>query len=175
MFALSLPGDEGFPFLTFPAASARPPTPFVKGGNDALFSTFFDFFRMQKNVEKTERQKFTVFPIFCDFGSPRRRLLAIFGPKTGPRRLLFRCFFENGDFVKIVLPLWWEHNFEGSDPPKIDPESDSERHRRKKMQKIVTGTVSGRTFLSRAWFFVDFGLPAGFQNCQKNAPGQHDA
>ena len=78
---------------------------------------------MQKNVEKTERQKFTFFTIFGDFGSPRRRFLAIFGPKTGPRSLLFRRFFENGDFVKIVLPLWWEHNFEGSDPPKIDPES----------------------------------------------------
>ena len=85
---------------------------------------------MQKNVEKTERQKTTFFAIFGDFGSPRRRFLAIFGPKTGPRRLLFRCFFENVDFLKIVLPLWWEHSFQGSDPPKISPETDSERQRR---------------------------------------------
>ena len=70
------------------------------------FSFFFDFFRMQKNVEKTERQKSTFFTIFGDFESPRRQSLATFGPKIGPRRLLFRCFFENGDFVKIVLPLW---------------------------------------------------------------------
>ena len=60
---------------------------------------------MQKNVEKTDRQKYIFFAIFGGFGSPRRRFLAIFGPKTGPRRLLFRCFLENGDFVKIVLLL----------------------------------------------------------------------
>ena len=105
MIALSLPGPEGFPFLTFLAASARPPTPSVQTRVTAFFSFFFDFFRMQKNVEKTERQKFTFLAIFSDFGSPRRRFLAIFGAKTGPRRLLFRCFFENGDFVKIVLSL----------------------------------------------------------------------
>ena len=71
----------------------------------ALFSTFFGFFRMQKNVEKTSHQKTILLALFLDFGSPRRRFLAIFNAKTGPRRLLFRCFFENGDFVKIVLPL----------------------------------------------------------------------
>ena len=119
---------------------------------------------MQKNVEKTERQKFIFFTMFGDFGTPRRRFLAIFGPKTGPRRLLFRCFFENGDFVKIVLPLWREHNFEGSDPPKIDPESDSERHRQEKSTKIASGAVSGRTFSLPGLFFVDFGPPAGAQN-----------
>ena len=125
---------------------------------------------MQKNVEKTERQQFTFFTIFGDFGSPRRRFLVIFGPKTGPRRLLFRCFFENGDFVKIVLPLWWEHNFEGSDPPKIDPESDSERHRQEKSTKMTSGTVSGRTFSLPGPFFVDFGVPAGSQNRRKTRP-----
>ena len=46
-----------------------------------------------------------LFYVFCDFGWPRRRFLSIFGPKTGARRLLFRCFLENGDFVKIVLLL----------------------------------------------------------------------
>ena len=71
-----------------------------------VFSHFLRFFRMQKNVEKTSHQKTTFFALFLDFGSPRRRFLAIFNAKTDPRRLLFRCFFENGDFVKIVLPLW---------------------------------------------------------------------
>ena len=127
---------------------------------------------MQKNVEKTERQKSTFFAIFGDFGSPRRRFLAIFGPKTGPRRLLFRCFFENGDFVKIVLPLWWEHSFGGSDPPKIGPESDSERQRREKTTKIASGAVSGRTFSPPGPFFVDFGLPAGSPKSPKNHPGK---
>ena len=125
---------------------------------------------MQKNVKKTERQKSTVFNIFGDFGSPRRCCLAIFGPTTGSRRLLFRCFFENGDFVKIVLPLWWEHNFEGSDPPKIDPESDSEQHRREKSTKIASGAASGRTFSLPRPFFVDFRVPAGSQNRPKIVP-----
>ena len=125
---------------------------------------------MQKNVEKTERQKSTFFTIVGDFGLPRQRFLAIFGPKTDPRSLLFRCFFEKGDFVKIVLPLWWEHNFEGSDPPKIDPESDSERHRREKSTKIASGAVSGRTFSLPGPFFVDFRVPAGSQNRPKTVP-----
>ena len=111
-----------------------------------FFPIFFDFFRIEKNVEKTNRQKSTFFALFCDFGSPRRQFLAVFGPKTAPRRLRFRCFFENGDFVKIVLPLWWEHNFQGSDPPKIGPESGSERHRQEKTTKIGSGAASGRIF-----------------------------
>ena len=99
-----LPEGEGFPFLTFPAASARPPTLPVEVELAPFFRLFSFFFRMQKNAEKTEPQKFTFFSIFGAFGSPRRQFLAIFGPKTGPRRLLFRRFFENGDFVKIALP-----------------------------------------------------------------------
>ena len=125
---------------------------------------------MQKNVEKTEPQKTTFFSIFGAFGSPRRRFLAIFGTKTGPRRLLFRRFFENGDFVKIVLPLWREHNFQGSGPPKIGSESGSERHRREKSTKIASGAVSGRTFSFPGSFFVDFGVPAGSQKSLKTDP-----
>ena len=45
------------------------------------------------------------------------------GPGMTVWRLLFRCFFENGDFLKIVLSLWWEHSFQGSDRPKIGPVS----------------------------------------------------
>ena len=54
--------------------------------------------------------------------------------------------FRKIDFLKIVLPLWWEHDFEGSDPPKIGPESDSERQRQEKSIKIASVGVSGRTF-----------------------------
>ena len=78
--------------------------------------------------------------------------------------------FENDDFAKIMLPLWSEHNFEGSDPPKIGPESDSERRRQVKTTKTACGVVSGRTFSPLGSFFVDFGLPAGPQNRQKTAP-----
>ena len=120
---------------------------------------------MQKNVEKTERQKFTFFTIFGDFGSPRRRFLGIFGPKTGAQRLHFRCFFENGDFVKIVLPLWWEHSFRVSDPPKIDPDSDSERQRQEKTTKTASGDVSGRTFSLAGPFWSILGFRLGPENC----------
>ena len=111
---------------------------------------------MPKNVEKTDRQKSTFFALFCDFGSPWRRFLAVFDVKTAPRRLLFRGFFENGDFVKIVLPLWWKHSFQGSDRPKIGPESDSERYRQGKTTKTDAGAVLGRNFSALGPFFVDF-------------------
>ena len=95
---------EGLPFLSFPPAVRGSPYPTATPREIVFFSIFFDFFRVEKNVEQNDRQKITFFALFCDFGSPRRRFLAVFGPKTGPRRLLFRCFFENGDFVKIALP-----------------------------------------------------------------------
>ena len=129
---------------------------------------------MQKNLEKMDGQKIDFFRQFWRFLDLRRRFLTIFGPKTGSRRLLFRCFFENGDFVKIVLPLWWEHNFQGSDPPKIGSESDSERHRREKSTKIASGALSGRTFSLPGSFLVDFGLPAGTQNIAKTSPGKKE-
>ena len=68
---------------------------------------------------------------FSDLGSPRRRFCAILGTKNVARRMFYRCFSENGDFVKIELPLWREHNFERPHPPKIDPEGDSEHKKDK--------------------------------------------
>ena len=66
-----------------------------------------------------------------------------------------------------MLPLWWEHSFEGSDPPKIGSETDSERQRREKTQKIGSGTVSGRTFSAAGPFLVYFLGPAGSQKWLK--------
>ena len=68
------------------------------------FLVFCVFFRPNSDLT-FDRSKNIFFDVFCDFGWPRRRFLAIFCPKTGARRLLFRCFLENGDFVKIVLLL----------------------------------------------------------------------
>ena len=98
---MNVPGRFTLPFL--PAGRPRIAVPYRGIRASVLFSDFFDFFRVEKNVEKTDRQKTTFFALFCDFGSPRRRFLAVFGPETGPRGLLFRRFFENGDFVKIAL------------------------------------------------------------------------
>ena len=93
-----------------------------------------------------------------------RRFSAILDPKTDPRSLLFRCFFENGAFVKIVLPLWWEHSFQGLDLPKIDLEIDCERQRRTTSKKIASEAVSERTFLIPGSFLVDFRVPLGSQD-----------
>ena len=162
------PGRGSLPYL--PGGLRKTAVPSRGIGTCALFSTFSVFFGASKNVEKMDGQKINFFRKCWRFWGLRRRFLAIFGLKTGPRRLLFRCFFENGDFVKIVLPLWWEHNFQGSDLPKIGSESDSERHRQEKSTKIASGAVSGRTFSLPGSFFVDFGLPAGSQNRPKTGP-----
>ena len=95
----AVPGRFTLPF--HPAGLRQTAVPYRATGDSALFSDFFRFvWHCKKPLKKTSLQKL----LFCDFGSPRRRFLAIFGPKTGPRMLLFRCFFENGDFVKIALP-----------------------------------------------------------------------
>ena len=81
-----------------------------QAGSKSLFLRFF-FVRIL--VGLLNDPKYHFFGKFVDFWSPRRRFSIILGSKTGPRGLLFRCFFKNGDFVEIVLPLWWEHSFQG--------------------------------------------------------------
>ena len=73
-------------------------------------------------------------------------------------------FFENGDFVKIVLPLWWEHSFQGLGLPKIDLEIDCERQRRTTSKKIASDAVSERAFSVPGSFLVDLGIPLGSQD-----------
>ena len=92
---------ESLPLLTSPPDPRRPSIR-TRGTNTR------DFFRFFSAVEKTVKkrsQKIDFFRKFWRFWCLRRRCSVIFGLKTGPRRLLFRCFFESGDFVKIVLPL----------------------------------------------------------------------
>ena len=114
---------------------------------------------------KKRMVKKSTFPAnFGDFWSSDVDFQQVLVPKQVPGDYFFGVFFENGDFVKIVLPPWREHNFQGSDPPKNDPEGDSERHRQEKTTKIASGAVSGRTFSLPGPFFVNFGLPAGIQN-----------
>ena len=98
------------------------------------------------------------------FGHPGVVVLVPFGPNTHPRRRIFQHFLGNGALAKIVFPLWWKHNFEGSDPQKIGPESDSERHRQENTTKNASGAVSGRMFLAPGPFLVDFWAALGSQN-----------
>ena len=73
-------------------------------------------------------------------------------------------FFENGDFLKIVLPLWWEHSFQGLDLRKIDIEIDCERQRCTTSKTIASDAISERTVSVPGSFLVDFGVPLGSQD-----------
>ena len=103
-----------------------------------------------------EIYRFLVAPasIFDDFGSQNR----------SPQPTFSAFFFKNSDFVKIVLPLWWEHSFQGLDLPKIDLEIDCERQRRTTSKKIASDAVSERTFSVPGSFLVDFGVQLGSQD-----------
>ena len=73
-------------------------------------------------------------------------------------------FFKNGDFVKIVLPLWWEHSFQGLDLPKIDLEIDCERQRHTTLKKIASDAVSEHTLSVPGSFLLDLGVALGSQD-----------
>ena len=85
-------------------------------------------------------QKNTWFstPFFLDFSWFWR-------PKTTPKSRFFRCFFENGDFVKIIVFLKENCYFSGFEPPKNDPKSMPKRtrkkHRKKTSQKSILASV----------------------------------
>ena len=71
------------------------------------------------------------------------------GPPRGVGSSLLQCLGDYADFAKIMLPLWREHHFRRSCPPKIDPKSDAERQRQRKLTKIVpTATESDRVRLT---------------------------
>ena len=90
-------GELASPYLSAGLCADRRSEP--RYGSSRVFSVFFG---ARKNGQKTDGQKIDFFRKSWRFWCLRRRFLAIFGLKTGSRRLLFRCFFENGDFVKIV-------------------------------------------------------------------------
>ena len=64
------PVPEGFPFLTFPAASARPPTLPVEVGLASVFQLFSFFSVVKKTLKKRNVKKSTFFAIFGDFWAP---------------------------------------------------------------------------------------------------------
>ena len=109
-------------------------------------------------------QKISFFVHFGVLGVSPRAFLAEFGQFGVPFWIKIRENRENGDFVKIVLPLWWEHSFQGLDLPKIDLEIDYERQRRTTSKKIASDAVSERTFSVPGSFLVDFGVQLGSQD-----------
>ena len=63
------PVPEGFPFLTFPAASARPPTLPVEVELAPFFRLFPFFFVLKKTLKKWMVKKSTFSANFSDFGA----------------------------------------------------------------------------------------------------------
>ena len=98
---------------------------------------FFDFLAIQKIIKKSTPQKIDFFGIFCDFLHFFLEFWAILGPFWGPQE----GKSENRDFVKIVLPPRREHDFQGSDPPKIDLESRKTIFAAKIDEKALPGTA----------------------------------
>ena len=62
-----------------------------------------------------------------------------------------------------MLPLWREHNYQGSGPPKINPKTDSERQRHKKTQKIASTPSPDALFQPRARFWLILGSRPGLR------------
>ena len=160
---LSVPGRVSLPYP--PAGRAHSvgrPSPSASRRHPHSF--FNPCFFVRISVGHVDGPTNHFFEKFLDFWWSRRRFSTILGPKTGPRGSLFRCFFKNDDFVEIVLPLWWEHSFQGLDLPKIDLEIDCERQRRTTSKKIASDAVSERTFSVPGSFLVDFGVQLGSQD-----------
>ena len=84
------------------------------------------------------------WPFWIHFGVPRREKVKIV-------------------IMKIVLPPKREHDFQGSDPPKIDLESRKTPF----AAKIDENALPGTAFLGKSRFLVIFGLPRGTQKCVK--------
>ena len=118
---------------------------------------FFDFLTIQKIIKKSTPQKIDFFGNFGDFWYLFHQLLTILGPFWGPQE----GKGENRDFVKIVLPPRREHDFQGSDPPKIDLESRKTTF----AAKINIKTLPVTAFWGKSRFLVILGLPGGTQKC----------
>ena len=64
------PGPEGFPFLTFPAASARPPTLPVEVDMATVFRLFSIFFACKKTLKKRIVKNSLFSPFLAFSGRP---------------------------------------------------------------------------------------------------------
>ena len=91
------PGPEGLPFLTFPAASARPPTLPAEAGLAPFFRLFSIFFACKKTHDFRLLKKLlflAILAIFCASGVEFRRFWV-------PKRVPGGYFF--GVFSKTVI------------------------------------------------------------------------
>ena len=80
-------------------------------------------------------------------------------------------FFAGGDFAKIMLPLWWEHSFQGAGARKNSLKRDSEQHRRQTSTKNAANAICGSIPALSDSLSVDFGGPRGLPEAPSGRRG----
>ena len=105
--------------------------------------------KIRKPTQKNRSQKNMCFstPLFLDFSWFRL-------PKTMPTSSPFRIFFENVDFIKIMLPPRRNQHFSGFGPPKNDAKSTPKRtrkkHRKKTSRKSILASIVSSQILQKS-------------------------
>ena len=109
----------------------------------------------QKKTPKKRSKKNTWFstPFFLDFSWFRP-------PKTTPKSRFFRCFFENGNFVKIMVFPKENCYFSGFGPLGNNAKSEYNRIRERLAKKLTKKVISFR-------FWDHFGRPKIIQNSKR--------
>ena len=142
----TFPNSSPNPPKILPKPSQNPPRTLLRNWTRSKIDFFWFFLifggpgasqnrakilKNRKKSWKNRNQKTTCFltQFFLDFSQ-------FWPPKTKPKSRFYRYFFENVDFVKIVLPPRRRAYFQGSEPPKTDPKSMPKRTRKKHRKKI---------------------------------------
>jgi len=92
---------EGLPFLTFPVASARPPTLPVELDLAPFFRLFSVFFASEDSLKKRSLQKHFFFALFAPLWPPGVDFRQFLVPKSGPGAWIFRLFCKIAVFLKL--------------------------------------------------------------------------
>ena len=136
--------------------SRRPPQdrrPFRPNPTDRPFFDFFQFFSHAKKRLKFETSKNYFVSRFSRFRAPPASIFANSGAKMGPRRVEFRRFFENRDFLKIELSMViWPH-FEGRTLQKSVPSATPNGNGAKKHQETLPAPSPDALFWPRPHFW----------------------
>ena len=130
-----------------------------------FFQFFTNFWRAQSLPKSTQNRKKTLknrcLKNSCFSTTFFLDLAWFWTPKTMPKSRFFRCFFENVDFVKIIVFPKRNCYFSGFDPPKIDqksmPKLTRKKHRKKTSQKPILASILASK-LEPSWFKIEKNL-----------------
>ena len=87
------PVPEGFTPPYLPGSRPQTTVPSGGAGSDALFSIFFDFFRIEKNIGKFNRQKSIFFRKFLRFWLAPASIFSRFWSQNRSPEATFSVFF----------------------------------------------------------------------------------